>query len=288
MVAQAGWITCSFTLIIKNMSIKTTAEIELMKESALLTSRTLATLAAFIKPGITTLTLDKLANEFIRDHGATPSFYKYNGFPFHICTSVNDAVVHGIPNDIPLQEGDVLSLDAGAYKNGYHGDQAYTFVIGQAPEHILQLVGVTKESLAKGIAKAIHGNRVGDIGYAVQSHAESHGYGVVRALTGHGLGKKLHEKPDVPNFGRQGQGVMLKENLVISIEPMINLQTARVFTGADDWTILTADGQPSAHFEENVCVKKNSPLVLSDFSIIAAAEKANPYLNTGHLLSPTC
>lgn len=261
---------------------KTTEEIDLMKESCMLVSETLTSLAAIIKPGVSTLELDKHANEFIRDHGAVPSFHNYGGFPFHICASVNNAVVHGFPNNSVLKEGDVVSLDIGAYKNGFHGDQAYTFIIGEVEENILNLVKITKESLTKGIEKAIHGNRTGDIGNAIQSHIEPYGYGIVKDLVGHGLGRNLHEAPNVPNYGRKGQGKMLKENLVMAIEPMINLGVASVFTADDRWTILTADGSPSVHFEQDVCVKRNAPLILTDVGIIEQAEKANSDLNSSY------
>lgn len=265
------------------MLYKTEEEIELIRESAMLVSKTLASLAGIIKPGITTLDLDAYANTFIQDHGATPSFYRYGGFPFHICTSVNNAVVHGFPNKIPLKEGDIVSVDVGAFKNGFHGDQAYTFILGEVPGEILDLVKITKESLAKGIEQAIHGNRIGDIGYAIQSHVEQYGYGVVRELVGHGLGRKLHETPpEIPNYGRAGYGKMLKENLVIAIEPMINLGTADVLTADDGWTILTADGKPAVHFEQDVCVKKGKALILTDFSIIEHKEKANSNLNSSY------
>lgn len=264
------------------MIYKTTEEIDLMKESCLLVSETLTLLAAIIKPGISTLELDKQANEFIRDHGAVPSFHNFGGFPFHICASVNNAVVHGFPNNSVLKEGDVVSLDIGAYKNGFHGDQAYTFIIGEVEENILNLVKITKESLTKGIEKAIHGNRTGDIGNAIQSHIEPYGYGIVKDLVGHGLGRNLHEAPNVPNYGRKGQGKVLKENLVIAIEPMINLGVASVYTADDRWTILTADGSPSVHFEQDVCVKRNAPLILTDVGIIEQAEKANSDLNSSY------
>ena len=265
------------------MIYKTEDEVALMGESALLVSRTLASLATMIKSGITTLELDAHANTFIRDHGAIPSFYKYGGFSHHICISVNDAVVHGFPNNMPLKEGDLVSVDVGAYKNGFHGDQAYTFILGEVPEETLNLVKVTKESLDKGIEQAIHGNRIGDIGHAIQSHVDYHGYGVVRELVGHGLGKKLHETPpDIPNYGRPGQGKMLKENLVIAIEPMINMGTAAIYTAADKWTILTVDGKPSAHFEHDVCIKKGKALVLTDFGIIEQEEKNNTNLNSSY------
>lgn len=264
------------------MLYKTDDEIELIRESATLVSQTLASLASTIKPGTTTLELDTHANAFIRDHGAVPSFYKYGGFPHNICASVNDAVVHGFPNNVLLKEGDLVSIDVGAYKNGYHGDQAYTFILGEVSEELLNLVKVTKESLKRGIEKAVHGNRIGDIGHAIQSYVEPYGYGVVKNLVGHGLGKKLHEDPQVPNYGRQGQGKVLKENLVLAIEPMINLGTANVFTADDKWTILTADEKPSVHFEQDICVKKDKALVLTDFSIIEEEESNNDNLNTSY------
>lgn len=264
------------------MLIKTDEEISLIAESARLVSQTLAELASMIRPGISTLTLDNYANEYIRDHDATPSFFQFEGFPYHICTSVNNAVVHGFPNDEPLREGDIVSLDVGAYKNGYHGDQAYTFVVGEVSEELLTLVRETKESLFRGIEKASHGNRIGDIGYAIQSHIDQFGFGIVQDLVGHGLGKHLHEKPDIPNFGRRGQGKILQENMVLAIEPMINLGSARVYLAKDDWTILTMDGKPSVHFEHDICVKKGSPLILTDFGVIEQAEKTNKNLNSSY------
>lgn len=264
------------------MLIKTNEEISLISESAMLVSKALASLASFIKPGVTTQTLDRYANEYIRDNGAIPSFYQFEGFPFHICTSVNNAVVHGFPNNVPLREGDIVSVDVGAYKNGYHGDQAYTFIIGEVSTELLNLVRVTKESLAKGIENAIHGNRTGDIGYAIQSHVDKFGFGIVQDLVGHGLGKELHEKPDIPNFGRRGQGKVLQENMVLAIEPMINLGSARVYLSDDNWTFLTLDGKPSVHFEQDICVKKGSPIILTDFDIIETAEMANGDLNSSY------
>lgn len=261
--------------------IKTNEEVELMEISAKLVSKTLAEVAKVLKAGMTTLQIDQLAAEFIGDHQAVPSFLNYGGYPHNICTSVNDVVVHGFPNSIPLKDGDIVSLDVGVYKNGFHGDHAFTFVIGEAPTEHLQLVKITKESLYKGIEQAISGNRVGDIGFAIQQHTEKQGYGVVRELVGHGLGKNMHEKPDVPNYGWRGSGPKLKENMVLAIEPMINLGTKDVFTDADGWTIRTLDGKPSVHFEHDVCVKKGTAFVLSDYSIIEAAEKANPNLNSG-------
>lgn len=264
------------------MLTKTDGEISLIAQSAMLVSKTLAELASIIKPGISTLDLDKYADEYIRDNGATPSFYQFEGFPFHICTSVNNAVVHGFPNDEPLREGDIVSVDVGAFKYGYHGDQAYTFVIGEVSPELLNLVRVTKESLAQGIENAKHGNRVGDIGYAIQSHVDKFGFGIVQDLVGHGLGKELHEKPDVPNFGRRGHGKILEENLVLAIEPMINLGSANVYLSKDNWTFLTMDGKPSVHFEQDICVKKGSPLILTDFGVIEKSEKANSNLNSSY------
>lgn len=262
---------------------KTEAEIALMKESAVLVSKTLTEVAKVLKPGMTTLQIDKICNDFVRDHKAIPSFYNYRGYPFTVCASVNDVVVHGFPNNIALKEGDIVSVDMGVILNGWHGDHAYTFILGEVPEELLQLVRVTKESLYKGIEKAITNNRVGDISYAIQEHTErKYGYGVVRELVGHGLGRSLHEDPQVPNYGKRGTGPKLKENLVLAIEPMINLGTREVYTEEDGWTVRTRDGKASVHFEHDVCVKRNQALILSDYSIIEAAEKANANLNTGY------
>jgi methionyl aminopeptidase len=260
---------------------KTPAEIELMRDSARLVSKTLAEAAKVLKPGVTTLQLDKLIGEYIRDNGAVPSFLNYRGYPFASCISVNDVVVHGFPNERPLGEGDIISIDIGVIKKGFHGDHAYTFAIGDPGPEIMQLIRVTKESLYKGIEKAVAGGRVGDIAYAIQEHTEKkYGYGVVRELVGHGLGRHLHEDPQVPNFGRRGTGAKLKEGLVLAIEPMINLGKKEVYTEKDGWTVRTADRQPSVHFEHDVAVRKNKADILSDYSIIEAAEKGNPYLVT--------
>jgi methionyl aminopeptidase len=261
---------------------KSPAEIELMRDSALLVSKTLTEVAKVLKPGMTTLELDKLIAEYIRDNGAIPSFLNYRGYPFSSCISVDDVVVHGFPRDQPLQDGNIISVDIGVIKKGYHGDHAYTFAIGDPGPEILQLIRVTKESLYKGIEKAVAGGRVGDISYAIQEHTEKkYGYGVVRELVGHGLGKHLHEDPQVPNYGRRGTGAKLKEGLVLAIEPMINLGKREVYTESDGWTVRTIDRQPSVHFEHDVCVRKNKADILSDYSIIEAAEKANPHLVTG-------
>jgi methionyl aminopeptidase len=261
---------------------KTPAEIELMRDSARLVSQTLAEAANVLKPGVTTLQLEKLIAEYIRDHGAVPSFLNYRGYPFASCISVNDVVVHGFPNNRPLQEGDIISIDIGVIKKGYHGDHAYTFAVGDPGPEIMQLIRVTKEALYKGIEKAVAGNRVGDISYAIQEHAEKkYGYGVVRELVGHGLGRHLHEDPQVPNYGRRGSGAKLKEGLVLAIEPMINLGKKEIYTERDGWTVRTSDRQPSVHFEHDIAVRKNKADILSDYSIIEAAEKANPHLVTG-------
>jgi methionyl aminopeptidase len=258
---------------------KTAPEIELMRQSALLVSRTLAEVAAILKPGITTLSIDKMIADIIRSNDAVPSFLNYHGYPFNSCISVNDVVVHGFPNKNELKEGDIVSIDIGVIKNKYHGDHAYTFAIGDPGEAIVKLIRITKESLYKGIEKAVEGNRVGDISFAIQEHTERrNGYGVVRELVGHGLGKSLHEDPQVPNYGKRGSGAKMKEGLVLAIEPMINMGKKEVYTEEDGWTVRTTDHQPSVHFEHDVCVKKNKADILSDYSIIEAAEKANPNL----------
>ena len=255
---------------------KSKVEIELMRVSCLLVSETLTLLASAIKPGITTLRLDKIASEFIQDNKAIPSFKGYHGFPFATCISVNDAVVHGFPNNRELINGDLVSIDIGVFKNGFHGDHAYTFGVGEISEDVKKLMRVTKESLYKGIEKAVHGNRVGDIAYAIQDYTEKqHGYGVVRDLVGHGLGRNLHEDPQVPNFGKRGTGAKLKEGMVIAIEPMINMGTKDVFHGKDGWTILTADKKPSVHYEHDVCIQRGKADILSSYTAIEAAEKAN-------------
>lgn len=261
---------------------KTKDEIELIRHSSLLVGETLAVVGAAIKPGTTTKQLDKIAFEFIKDNGGEPSFLGYHEFPYTACISVNDAVVHGFPSDKELIETDVVSVDIGVFKNGFHGDSAYTFALANIGDDVKQLMRVTKESLYKGVEKAITGQRVGDIAYAVQSYTEAHKYGVVRELVGHGLGEELHEDPQVPNFGKRGSGIMLKEGLVIAIEPMINLGKKDVYTDADGWTVRTKDGKPSAHYEHTVCVQKGKADVLSSFASIEAAEKANPNLYSGY------
>jgi methionyl aminopeptidase len=247
---------------------KTKEEIELLRESSLLVGKTLAEVAKLIKPGVTTLQLDKIAEEFIRDNGAEPGFLGYGGFPNTLCTSVNEAVVHGVPNDKPLVDGDIVSVDCGTLMNGFYGDSAYTFEIGEVTPEIHKLLEVTKECLNKAVEVAVSGNRIGDIGYAVQKHAEDNGYGVVRELVGHGLGRGLHEKPEVPNYGRRGRGLKMKEGLVIAIEPMINLGVKEVSQLEDGWTIVTKDRKPSAHFEHDVAIGKGKAEVLSTFKYI--------------------
>jgi len=247
---------------------KTKEEIELLRESSLLVGKTLAEVAKLIKPGVTTLQLDKIAEEFIRDNGAEPGFLGYGGFPNTLCTSVNEAVVHGVPNDKPLIDGDIVSVDCGTLLNGFYGDSAYTFEIGEVTPEIHKLLEVTKECLNKAVEAAVSGNRIGDIGYAVQKHAEDNGYGVVRELVGHGLGRGLHEKPEVPNYGRRGRGLKMKEGLVIAIEPMINLGVKEVSQLEDGWTIVTKDRKPSAHFEHDVAIAKGKAEVLSTFKYI--------------------
>lgn len=250
------------------VTYKTEHEIALIKESSLLVGKTLAEVARHIEPGVTTLQLDKVAYEFIHDHGATPGFLDYNGFPNTLCTSVNEQVVHGIPTDQPLKEGDIVSIDCGVIKNEFWGDSAYTFAVGEVSEEVRQLMDATKHSLNLAIEAAVEGNRMGDIGHAVQSYTESLGYGVVRELVGHGLGRNLHESPEVPNYGRRGNGMKLKEGLVLAIEPMINLGTKNVKTSSDGWTIVTTDGKPSAHYEHDVVVRKGKAEVLSSFEPI--------------------
>jgi methionyl aminopeptidase len=247
---------------------KTDEEICLIKESSLLVGKTLAEVAKLIKPGVNTLTLDKTAEEFIRDNGALPGFKDYGGFPNTLCISVNEQVVHGIPGSRELKDGDIVSIDCGTILNGFYGDSAYTFAVGEVEEEILLLLERTKESLYKGIEVSVVGKRIGDIGFAVQNYVEQFGYGVVRDLVGHGLGRNLHEKPEVPNYGKRGTGVKLKEGMVLAIEPMINFGTKDVIQEKDGWTIRTADKKPSAHFEHDVAIRKGKAEILSTFEYI--------------------
>ncbi|MBD1261807.1 type I methionyl aminopeptidase [Maribacter polysiphoniae] len=253
------------------IKIKTPEEIELMRESALIVSKTLGMLASEIKPGVNALFLDKLAEEFIREQGAEPGFLGMYDFPNTLNMSPNAQVVHGIPTSEPLKDGDIISVDCGSFKNGYYGDHAYTFEVGEVAPETKKLLQVTKESLYVGIREFKVGNRVGDVGYAVQNYCENHGYGVVRELVGHGLGKKLHEDPEMPNYGRRGRGKKFMEGLVVAIEPMINMGTKNIKQLKDGWTILTADGQPSAHFEHNVAIVNGKPELLSTFQYIYKA-----------------
>jgi methionyl aminopeptidase len=248
--------------------IKTEEEVQIIKESSLLVGKTLAEVAKIIAPGVQTIQLDRIAEEFIRDNDAVPGFKGYNGFPNTLCISVNDEVVHGIPGERELIDGDIVSIDCGVKKNGYFGDSAYTFAIGEVDEEVWLLMKRTKESLYLGIENAVAGKRVGDIGYAIQSYVEGFGYGVVRDLVGHGLGRNLHEKPEVPNFGRRGHGKELKTGMVLAIEPMINLGVKNVTQDKDGWTIRTADRQPSAHYEHDIVVRKGKAEILSTFEYI--------------------
>ncbi len=251
------------------MSIaKTVEEVELLRINADLVSRTLAEVAKIIQPGVTTLQLDKIAEEFIRDHGAEPGFLGYNGFPNTLCTSVNDAVVHGIPSKYVLKDGDIVSVDCGTKYKDFYGDSAYTFAVGDVSTEIKKLLRTTHDSLFHGIMEAVDGNRVGDISSAVQKHAESNGFSVVRELVGHGLGRNMHEKPEVPNYGSRGRGAKLIDGMVICIEPMINIGTKHVYQDKDGWTIRTHDHKPSAHFELTVVVRNSKPDVLSTFDYI--------------------
>ena len=252
--------------------LKTAEEIELLRENNLLVSATLAEVGKHVRPGVSTLELDKLAEEFIRSHGAEPGFRGYGGFPNTLCMSVNEEVVHGIPSAKRiLKEGDVLSVDCGTLMKGFYGDSAYTFAVGEIAPEVADLLRVTKEALYKGVAQAKAGNRVGDVASAVQEHAERHGYSVVRELVGHGLGRKMHEEPEVPNYGARGRGPLLKEGMVICIEPMINMGARYVVFERDGWTVRTRDRKPSAHFEFAVAVGKEGPDVLTDFGVIEQA-----------------
>jgi len=250
------------------IKIKTREEIELMRESALVVSKTLGILASEVKPGVTTLQLDKLAEEFIRDQKAIPGFLGLYDFPNTLCMSPNAQVVHGIPNNKPLKNGDIISIDCGALKNGFYGDHAYTFQVGEVAEETKKLLQVTKESLYEGVHEFRAGNRVGDVGFAIQNYCESHGYGVVRELVGHGLGRKMHEDPEMPNYGKRGRGKKFKNGMVVAIEPMINLGTHETKHLKDGWTILTADGKPSAHFEHDVAIINGKPELLSTFKYV--------------------
>jgi methionyl aminopeptidase len=256
---------------------KTDEEVELLRKSCLLVCKTLAHVAGLIKPGISGKKLDQEAEQLILDHHAKPGFKGYNGFPATLCISINEQVVHGIPSDLPFEDGDIVSIDCGVYMNEFFGDAAYTFAIGNVAEEVMELLSVTNESLYKGIDQAIVGNRLGDIGYAIQNYTEKvHHYGVVRELVGHGVGKNLHEPPEVPNYGKRGRGQLLKDGLVIAIEPMINLGKKEVTQAEDGWTIRSKDRKPSAHYEHTVVVRKQKADILSDHQLIEEVIKNNP------------
>lgn len=253
--------------------LKTEDEIELLRQSNLLVGKTLAELAKIIKPGVTTKELDKVAEEFIRDHGAEPTFKGFpnpygSAFPASICTSVNEQVVHGIPSDVVLRDGDIVSVDCGTYMNGFCGDSAYTFCVGDVDEEVLNLLRTTKEALYLGIQNAVQGKRLGDIGYSIQQHCENNSYGVVREFVGHGIGKKMHEDPQVPNYGKRGTGAMLKQGMCIAIEPMITLGERQIVMERDGWTVRTRDRKVAAHFEHTVAVRSGKADILSSFQFI--------------------
>ena len=251
--------------------LKTDAEIEILRENNLLVSRALAEVGKHIRPGITTGELNRIAEEFIRANGAEPAFLGYQGYPASACISVNEQVVHGIPSDRVIEEGDIVSVDLGTFLKGFVGDSAYTFAVGEVSAEARKLMEVTKEALYKGTAQAKAGNRVGDISAAVQEYAESFGYGVVRELEGHGLGRKMHEEPGVPNYGARGRGPLLKEGMVICVEPMITMGSQKVVFERDGWTVRTKDRKPAAHFEFAIAITKNGPDILTDFGIIEEA-----------------
>ena len=250
------------------IQLKTDEEIEIQRQSSLLVGKTLAEVAKLIKPGVKTVELDKVAEEFILDHGAVPGFKGYGGFPATLCISVNDEVVHGIPGERELNDGDIVSIDCGTLMNGFYGDSAYTFAVGNVDSEVLELLKRTKESLYLAIEQAVAGKRVGDIGNAVQKHVESFGFSVVRDLVGHGVGRNLHESPEVPNYGRRGSGIKLKKGMCLAIEPMVNMGVKEVTQDKDGWTIRTADAKPSAHFEHDVAVRNSKADILSTFDYI--------------------
>jgi len=249
--------------------LKSDEEIELLRFSNQIVAKTLAELAKLIQPGISTEQLDKVAYEFIKDNGAVPGFLGYSGYPKSICTSINEQVVHGIPSDKAiLEDGDIVSVDCGVYKNGFHGDSAYTFCVGDVKPEIVDLLRTTKESLYKGIEQAQEGKRLGDVGHAIQSHCEERGYSVVREMIGHGVGRNLHEAPEVPNYGRKGNGIMLKSGMTIAIEPMINMGSRNLVFEKDGWTTRTIDRKPSAHFEHSIAIRRGKADILSTFEYI--------------------
>lgn len=247
---------------------KSREEVELIKESALILAKAHGEVAKLVKPGVKTNALDKVAETYIKDNGGIPSFKDYNGFPSSLCISLNENVVHGFPGDYELRDGDIISVDCGVFFKGFHSDSAYTYPVGEVDEEIMQLLRVTKESLYKGIEMAVYGNRMGDVAFAIQNYVEQYGYGVVRELVGHGVGKSLHESPEVPNYGKRGRGAKLKDGLVIAIEPMVNLGTRNVVQESDGWTIRTADKRPSAHYEHTVAIFKEGTEVLTTHKYI--------------------
>ena len=252
----------------KMIILKTDEEIEFMRGANRLVGMTLGELSKHIKPGITTLELDRVAEEFIRDHGAIPTFLGYGGFPNSICTSVNEHVVHGIPNNTPLKDGDIISVDCGTNLHGFCGDSAYTFCVGEVDDKVKKLLRVTKESLYKGIEQAKEGNRIGDIGSTIQNYCEKSGYSVVRELVGHGIGRQMHEAPEVPNYGRRGTGPLINNGMCIAIEPMINMGGKKVVFENDGWTVRTKDRKPSAHFEHTIAIHNGKADILSTFEFI--------------------
>lgn len=266
------------------MSLQITdEEVEIQRESCLMVSATITEVAKILKPGITTLSLDTMAETFIRDNGGIPACKGYHGFPYALCISTNEQIVHGFPGSYILKEGDIITIDTVVVKNGFHGDHAYTFIIGETTPEVLQLVKVTKESLYVGIEQAVIGNRTGDIGYAIENYTYGqHGYGVIREMVGHGVGREMHEDPQIPNYGKRGSGKKLQENMVLAIEPMITMGSRKINFLDDGWTVVSEDGSPAVHFEHNVCVKKGGPLILSDFTNIELAEKANSNLNSSY------
>lgn len=250
------------------ITYKTAEEIDIIKEGAVILGKAHGEVAKLIKPGVLTKKLDEVAADFIRDHGGKPSFKGYNGFPYSLCISVNENVVHGFPGDYQLKEGDIISIDCGVFYKGYHSDCAYTYPVGEIDQDIMQLLITTKESLYIGIEQVAKGNRIGDVGFAIQNHVEKKGYTVIRELVGHGVGKDLHESPEVPNYGKRGKGVKIKEGLVIAVEPMINLGKRNVIQENDGWTIRTKDRMPSAHYEHTVAVTGNGTEVITTHKYI--------------------
>lgn len=258
--------------------LKSSEEIELVRKSSLLVGKTLAEVARNLRPGVSTAALDRIAEDFILANGGVPSFKGYHGYRHTLCISVNEEVVHGIPGERIIKDGDVVSVDCGVFMNGYHGDSAYTFPVGNVSEDIMQLLRVTRECLYKGIAKAKAGNRIGDMAAAIQEYAEVNGYGVVRELVGHGIGRNLHEKPEVPNYGKKGSGPVLKPGMTLAVEPMINRGTRQIKQLGDGWTVITQDRKPAAHFEHTIAITEGDADILSSFRLIEEAIRENEFL----------